>query len=118
MKDKKLQAIENVLIEADPVGLIRMGAPLDEYEDLAVLIFEQTNHYFSLEKIHETIYDIFVTSFGGGTAYKLSNGQLIPVKEIVASIERAKKIIGAFESYKEIAIQVKTIVGNKVLAAP
>lgn len=118
MKDKKLEAIEKILVETDPVRLIKMGAPLDEYEEEALLIYEHVNHYFSLEKVHETIYDIFVTRFGGGTAYKLVDGSLIPVEKIIATIERAKKTIGEFESYKDIAEKVKAIIGDKVIAAP
>ena len=118
MKDKKLIAIERVLIEADPVALIKMGAPLDEYEDEAQLIYEHINRYFSLDKVHQTIYDIFVSRFGGGTAYKMVNGELIPIKEIKSSVERAKKIIGELESYKEIAEKVKAIIGDKVVTAP
>lgn len=92
MKDKKLEAIEKVLVEIDPVKLIKMGAPDDEYSHEAVMIYEGINRYTSLDKMHKIIFDIFVNQFGGK--------------------EYADKIIGTFDSYREVAERIKKIVGD------
>jgi hypothetical protein len=88
MKDKKLQLIEQVLVETDPVKLIKMGAPIDEYSYEALLIYERINHYLTVDKIQQVIYDVFAYCFG----------------------PKPKKIIGTFDSYKEIAVKIKEIV--------
>lgn len=93
MKNKKLEAIENILVKDDPVKLIKMGAPLDEYSSEALLIYERINRYTSVESIHQIMYDVFVSQFGN-------------------TKERATKIIGPFEDYKKIAEQIKQVIGE------
>lgn len=112
MKDKKLESIEQILMIQDPVRLIKMGAPLDEYDSEALDIFERINRYNSVEKIHQIVYDVFVSRFGGGDKYKMVNRTLVKVGEVKPTMESAKKIIGSFEQYREIAEQIKKIIGD------
>lgn len=93
MKNKKLDAIEKILVEHDPVKLIKMGAPLDEYDHEALLIYERINRYNSVEKMQQIIYDVFVAQFGDKR-------------------RTAIKTIGPFENYKEIAVKVKKVIGD------
>jgi hypothetical protein len=85
MKEK----IEEILIKHDPVKLIAMEAPLDEYRQESILINECVTRHFSTESIHKIVYDIFIKQFGG---------------------ERfAPSIVGPFESYLPIATEIKNL---------
>lgn len=99
MTNEKLKAIEGVLVETDPVKLIKMGAPTDEYSLEALLIYERTNRYFSIEKIHQIVYDIFIMQFGTESKAEKSN-------------KLTKKIIGDFDSYKDVAKKIKEVIEN------
>lgn len=88
MDSKKLQALEKILVDTDPVRLIVMGAPPDEYHHEAVMIYERINRYTTIGNIHQIIWDVFVEQFGGIKAYKT---------------------IGKFDSYEEIAKQIKEV---------
>lgn len=63
MHDKKVKQIEELLAKHDPIKLIKIGAPLDEYSHEAQDIYEHINRYNSVEKIHQIVYDIFMRSF-------------------------------------------------------
>ena len=82
MKEK----IEQILVKHDPVKLIKMGAPTDEYDSEAQMIWERTTRHFSQDKIHEIIYEIFLEQFDG-----------------------KKSIIGESEKYKPIACEIKEL---------
>jgi hypothetical protein len=112
MKDKKLEQIEQILITHDPVKLVKMGSPTDEYDSEALDIYERVNRYNSVDKMQQIIYDVFVSRFSGGDRYEMIDGVLTKTGKIKPSKEAAKKIIGAFDSYREIAEQVKKVVGN------
>ena len=87
-KIKQYLAIEEILITEDPVKLIKIGAPLDEYSSEAALIFYQISKIdktYSVKKIHNIIYDIFLECFG------------------------SEEIIGKFDDYKEIAVKIENV---------
>jgi|ERR1700748_620698 len=77
-----VKLIETVLVEQDPEGLISLGAPDDEYEDIATQIYnrliEKQNQYNKIlhEKNTEIINYIGVVafvmaeSFGNGIQYR------------------------------------------------
>jgi hypothetical protein len=89
MDKKKLQTIEKILVDTDPVRLIVMGAPKDEYHHEAIMIYERVNRYTLLGNIHQIVWDVFVEQFGGP--------------------KYSDKIIGKFDSYGEIAKQIKEV---------
>lgn len=109
MKDKRLEHIEQCLQTHDPVGLIKMGAPLDEYDGEALLVFERTNRYYSIEKVQRTVYDVFVERFSGGDIYQTVDGEFKKTGEEKPSEKSAEKLIGSLESYREIAEQIVKI---------
>ena len=82
MKITKHQ-IEQILAISDNMGLIKMGAPPDEYDSEARLIYKQlsaTNNP-TLPIVHQIVYQVFVDQF----SYEAGEG-----KEDVAEL---------FESY-------------------
>jgi hypothetical protein len=109
MKDK----IEQILIKYDPVGLIKIGAPSDEYDSEAQLIFEYTTKHFSLEKIQQIVYDVFVKQFSGGEVYAMMGIDPVLLGVRPSSIKKAEPLIGKFEKYHSIAEDIK-----KLLDAP
>lgn len=109
MKEK----IEAILVKYDPVKLIKMGAPQDEYDSEAQMIYERTTRHFSLEKIHEIVYDVFVKQFTGGTKYKMEDGEMTSLGEVASSWTRAKSIIGFYEDYRCIALAIKELLDQE-----
>src|ERR1017187_9374536 len=105
MHDKKVKQIEEILAKIDPVKLIKIGAPLDEYAHEAQDIYERVNRWNSVEKIHQIVYDVFVTSFTGGTSYHMVNGHLELLAEFKPTKDGARAIIGPYEDYGLIASQ-------------
>jgi hypothetical protein len=93
--NEKKQAVNQALADADLVGLIRIGAPKDEYQSEADMIFKALLHgSFSLEDTQETIYRIFCNQFSD------------------ESEEKASRIVGEFEQYTEVAIKIKSIMDS------
>lgn len=103
MKEK----IEEILVRYDPVKLIKMGAPQDEYSSEAQLIYERTTRHFALEKIHDIVYEIFLQQFTGGSCFSMNHGMLEYTGEEAPSYTRGKKIIGLYEDYLVIAREIK-----------
>jgi hypothetical protein len=109
MKDKKLEQIEAILVKHDPVGLIKIGAPRDEYSSEAQIIYERTHQHFALEKIHVIIYDVFINQFSGGSSFETNLGMLEYTGEIAPSLVKAETTIGKFEKYLPIAQEIKKL---------
>lgn len=106
----KLEEIEKILVEEDPIGLIRIGSPSDEYNQEAEIIHERTSRHFSLETIHNIVYQVFVQQFSGGEAFKVgADNQMVSLGYELPSVARAKKIIGYYENYLSIAKRVKNL---------
>ena len=96
MKDKKLQDIEQILRDHDPVRLLSIGAPKDEYDHEALMIYERINRYCSAEKIQLIVFEVFVTQFGTGEDM----------------VESAERIIGKIELYQKLAEEIKQVIGE------
>jgi hypothetical protein len=110
MKEK----IETILVKYDPVKLIKIGAPLDEYDSEAQMICERTTRHFSLDKIHNIVYDVFYSQFGGGTVYKANRqGEMIAIGDDIAPVEVTVRIIGKFEEYLSIAQEIKELLDQE-----
>src|SRR5258708_2846321 len=110
MKEK----IEAILVKYDPVKLIKMGAPQDEYSSEAQTIFDNIDESYSIDRIQNIIYNIFVNSFGTKQIYEwnaceklLQDGISINYDDFVV------KLIGTIDQYRGIAEDVK-----KILPAP
>lgn len=108
LKDK----IRKALAEADVMGLIKMGAPEDEYNSEADLLMISINHNSSVEFIQQALWNVFYSQFCiYSTITKLDK---ITREFVEVSIEPqiAKdpdKIIGSIEEYKEAAEKIHQI---------
>lgn len=110
MKEK----IEAILANHDPIKLIKMGAPQNEYSSEAQMIWERTSRHFSLDKIHNIIYDVFYRQFGTGTAYKANRkGEMIAIGEDVAPHDFVVGMIGKFEEYLSLATEIKNLLDQE-----
>jgi hypothetical protein len=85
--------IEQILVRHDPIGLIKMGAPQDEYDSEAQMICERTTKHFSREKIHQIIHEVFVHQFDDGK-------------------KGLKSIAGPYDNYKAIALEIKALLDS------
>lgn len=63
-----LEKINKILLSADPVGLIQMGAPKSEYNSLAedIILLLQRPH--TADSLTGEIYNMFVKGFDSETA--------------------------------------------------
>src|SRR2546427_12432634 len=62
------EAVSQALREADPIGLIRGGAPRDEYDPEVGTILPRLRGVSSAEDIQSIVHEEFVSWFGGKTA--------------------------------------------------
>lgn len=108
MKEK----IEQILVRHDPIGLIKMKAPLDEYEQEAELIYERISRHFSREKIQDIIYEVFIRQFSGGSCFVTNHGMLEYTGEVAPSLTKAIPIIGYYDNYKAIAYEIKALLDS------
>ena len=105
MKDK----IEAILVKHDPVALVKIGAPLDEYSSEARLIFNHLDQSYSVEKIQSLVYEIFRQSFGCGDIYRVIELEFVKVGRQATPDEQIDKIIGTIDNYRLIAEDIKKI---------
>ena len=61
-------AVSEVLREADPVGLIEIGAPRDEYDPEVGTILPRLRDATSASDVHRILHEEFVRSFGKDVA--------------------------------------------------
>jgi len=109
MKEK----IEAILVKYDPVNLIKIGAPLDEYSSEAQMIWERTTRHFALEKIHDIIYEAFVHQFSGGSCFSMNHGMMEYTGEEAPSFTEAEKTIGPYKNYLVIAQEIKELLDQE-----
>jgi hypothetical protein len=107
------EQIEAILVRHDPVKLIAIGAPKDEYSSEAHMIWERTSRHFALEKIHDIVYEVFVHQFTGGSCFSMNHGMMEYTGEEAPSYTEAKKIIGLYEDYLVIAREIKELLDQE-----
>jgi hypothetical protein len=78
-------AIRALINRYDPIGLLALGAPEDEYDPEVKTIVYQVHDAVTVHEIQDLIYTEFLRWFG------------------------EESIIGSWESYHEIAIQLYTL---------
>lgn len=94
--------------EADFQHLIKIGAPLDEYDHEALYLFHQIVPSDSVFDIQNKIWNHFYDSFCTGTSFSKNGNE----KEWKANEKRAKKMIGTLDTYLEIAQKIKKLIGD------
>jgi hypothetical protein len=63
-----LADLREVLNEHDPIRLIAIGAPEDEYDLERGVIAARPAHCRSVDDVHSMVYDVFCEYFDAGTA--------------------------------------------------
>ena len=82
------------------------------------MIWERTTKHFSLDKIHNIIYDVFYSQFGRGTVYKANRqGEMMAIGDDTAPPEVTVRIIGKLENYLPIALEIKELLDQKKTSA-
>ncbi len=89
-----LKLIERLLIKHDPQGLLKMGAPKDEYSSEAEMIAVQLSDCKSAHDIKELIYAVFIIQFSFKTAGGIQNYWSI-AHDIWKGIKEKGNIMGA-----------------------
>lgn len=112
--DDKFEKIKAILVEVDLMGLIKIGASCDEYNQEAMMIYESINRYDTDITIKHKLWDIFYSQFcDGGDLYQLEGDTLIRVgKALPYDKERAIRIIGDLFKYEAPAIKIKEVIGD------
>jgi hypothetical protein len=106
----KIDIIKQVLIEDDPMGLIKMGAPLDEYDHEAESVANAITHNSTPRFIQNVLWNVFYNAFCHSLCTNDATGQL-EVKFM--NNTRANKMIGAVSRYKVTAIKVRNLLKSR-----
>lgn len=94
-QEVKLNNIKEILKQADLMGLIKIGAPSDEYDHEAKYLAMVVTNKSTVEFIQKALWNIFYNSFG----YDFKN----------FTIAKANKFIGPISKYKEPARRIRAI---------
>lgn len=62
-KDKILTIVENEIVNWDPVALIKMGAPKNEYDIEINMITRNIKSNYSIVEISKVIYEVLIEMF-------------------------------------------------------
>lgn len=108
MDNKIFEEFKKLLREADFQHLIKMGAPLDEYDHEALYLYEQIKTSNSIEEIQKIIWDHFYHSFCTGTKYSPDGLK----KPWAMGKKRAIEVIGTLDTYRTIAENIKKLIGE------
>lgn len=106
--------IEAILARHDPVKLIAIGAPLDEYSSESKLIADIVDGSYTIPAIQQIVYEVFSQQFGNGTAYQTVDGQLMEVELDPVGADQAggaqiSDIIGEYDGYHAIAEDIEKL---------
>lgn len=65
-----LDKVKEIIDEWDPIDLLAMHCPHDEYDDISILISQKVQTTVDIENLAKCIYDLFVYEFGVTTFNK------------------------------------------------
>jgi len=108
MENIVLNEFKRIFREADFQGFIKIGAPLDEYDNEALYLYKNISSKDTIEEIQKKIWEHFYNSFCTGTSYS-EDGKY---KKYSMSIKKAKEYIGTVDAYKEVAEKLKEAINN------
>jgi len=108
MEDKILREFKRLFREADFQGLIKMGAPLDEYDHEALYLYRTISNKDSVKDIQNKIWDNFYENFCTGES-NTADGK---TDSYEMNTKMAIKTIGTLEIYKEIAEKIKDLLNE------
>ena len=104
MEDMVLQEFKRLFREADFQHLIKMGAPLDEYDNEALSLYTDILPQDSIIDIQKKIWGCFYNSFCVGIS-------CFGEKHYMFDDKGVEECIGTLDTYKEIAEKIKKIIG-------
>lgn len=107
--DGILEQMKQVLREEDLMGLIKMGAPADEYDSEALMIFERSYRFDTIDTLKDKLWDIFYIQFCYGTVYKMVDGEMKEIYKEAVPREEGDKLIGLKHKYTEAATKILKI---------
>jgi len=110
MEDRILEEFKRLFREADFQHLIKIGAPLDEYDHEALFLYKVISSKDSVKDIQNKIWDHFYESFCTGEEVSPNNS----IKPYKMNTNRAIQIIGTLNTYKEIAEKIKTLLNEQI----
>lgn len=64
MSDPRYEKIKRIVNDVDPKGLIKIGAPDDEYHGEVMMIFTNWKEGLSVEELAQVVREIFIKQFG------------------------------------------------------
>ena len=89
MIDDTLQdRVRKIINRHDPVGLLKMGAPTDEYDSELKRIIPLLSEVGSRDELHEKVYQLFVEMFRPATVG--SKAQYAGLSEELYQLSRIK----------------------------
>jgi hypothetical protein len=100
----KIDGIKEILAEDDLMGLIRMGAPIDEYDHEAEDVSKAITHNSNIEFIQNVLWNVFYNSFCHTITVNHATGE---AKVEFANITKANKMIGTISRYKKTAAKLR-----------
>lgn len=110
MEDRILEEFKRLFREFDFQHLIKMGAPLDEYDSEALYLYRTISSEDSIKDIQNKIWNLFYKQFCTGESHNI-NGTAVQYK---MDLGQALQTIGTLETYKEIAEKINGLLdGNK-----
>src|SRR5262245_35582032 len=74
------EAVARAINEADPIGLLAIGAPSDEYDPEHRRIVPRVAHARDEDTVAAILYEEFVRLFGAGTAGPFQNYAALAVR--------------------------------------
>ncbi len=67
VKGEKFFELRSIINEYDPIGLIGMGSPEDEYDPEVTTIISKLDSNFTESEVYDLVYDEFLFWFGEGS---------------------------------------------------
>lgn len=104
-----LDQIKQILREEDLMGLIKMGAPPDEYDHEALMIFERSYRFDCVDSLKDKLWDVFYLQFCYGTVYKMVDGEMKEIYKEPVPRDEADTQIGLKQKYSDAATKILKI---------
>lgn len=109
----KLEGIKEILAEDDLMGLIKIGAPEDEYDSEAEHLSMVITHHSSIKFIQECLWNVFYNSFCHITYTKKVKGKFTEIGSRFMPKDRAVKMIGTISRYRKTAAKLRKFLKNQ-----
>lgn len=99
--------------ERDWMALIKLGAPPDEYDSIAEIIYRVIDKEDSISSVNKKIWDIFYQEFCVWETYRIEVEDRDAVKRIgtrCATDKEARRLIGSVEDFQDLSSKILNVV--------